>query len=61
MDGTRPTAAMAQQTAELRYRNAIAPIRTASAQTVIPWLEEWETAMAEGIRAQLPHTLNTQA
>ena len=61
IDGTKPTVAMAQQAAELRYRNTIVPLRTTAPNTVLPWIEEWETAMAEGIRAELPHALNTQA
>jgi len=61
IDGTKPNAAMAQQAAELRYRNAIIPLRTTASKVVLPWIEEWETAMAEGIRAELPHALNTQA
>ena len=61
MDGTKPTFAMAQQTIELRYRNAITPLQTTSAKVVLPWIEEWETAMAEGTRAKLPNALNTQS
>jgi hypothetical protein len=57
-DGTKPTSAMAIRTAGQRYRNAIIPIRNTSAKIVIPWIQEWETAMAEGIRANLTQTLN---
>ena len=52
-DGTKPTSAMAIRTAGQRYRNAIIPIRNTSAKIVILWIQEWETAMAEGIRANL--------
>ena len=56
IDSTKPTSAMAQQAIELRYRNAITPLQTTSAR-----IEEWETVMAEGIRAELPNALNTQS
>jgi hypothetical protein len=49
---------MAIQTAGQRYRNAIILICNTSAKIVIPWIQEWETAMAEGIRANLTQTLN---
>ena len=61
IDSTKPTFAMAQQAIELRYRNAITPLRTTSAKVVLLWIEEWETVMAEGIRAELPNALNTQS
>jgi len=36
IDSTKPTFAMAQQAIELRYRNAITPLRTTSAKVVLP-------------------------
>ena len=27
----------------------------------MPWIKEWETAMAEGTQAKLPNALNTQS
>jgi len=57
-DCTKPSVAMAIRTAGQRYRNSIVPIRNTSANTVIPWIQEWETAMAEDIRANLTQTLN---
>lgn len=59
-DGTKPTSSMARRTAGQRYQTAIIPIRNTSAKTVIPWIQEWETAMAEGIRANLTQALNTE-
>jgi hypothetical protein len=59
-DGTKPTHAMARRTAGLRYQTAITPIRSSSAKAVTTWILQWETAMAEGIHANLPQTLNSE-
>jgi hypothetical protein len=39
-DGTKPTSAIAIQTAGQQYRNAIIPIRNTSAKIVIPWIQK---------------------
>jgi len=59
-DGTRPSEAMARRTAGLRYQTAITPIRSTSAKTVISWIQDWETAMAEGVRASLIQATNRE-
>ena len=60
MKSTKPSGKETRRLAGLRYQKAIRPLRDSSAKTVIPWIQEWETAMAEGTRAQLTQALNTE-
>ena len=51
---TKPTDQEIQLQAKLRYTNAIRPSR--SVASIPAWIDEWETAMAEGIDADIPET-----
>jgi hypothetical protein len=66
MDGTKPTSTMAQQAAVQRSFDIGAQLflfETQRKRQSYPGSRRGrqQTAMAEGIRAELPHTLNTQA
>ena len=52
MTGTKPSDTMAKSTAKRRYQAAIKPLRHSSKAQ--GWIQEWETAMAEGQRYNVP-------
>jgi hypothetical protein len=54
LTGTKPTDTMAKSTAKRRYQAAIKPLRQSSKAATHKWIQEWETAMAEGQRHNVP-------
>lgn len=59
-EATKPTNSERRRQLAIRYRNTVKPLLTTNERTVIPWLEEWETVMALGIRIGLPEALNEE-
>ena len=58
MTGSKPTDTMAKSSAKQRYQRAIKPLRQSSKPAIYTWIQEWETAMAEGQRHNVPECLD---
>jgi len=58
VEGTKPSDRFTLNLAGEKYEKATKPLQTTTAQVVLQWLEDWESAMAFGTRIRLPQALD---